>query len=591
MERRIAAILAADVVGYTRLMGADEAGTLERLTTLREQVLEPLIAEHRGRVVKLMGDGILVEFASVVDALVCAAAWQERVAEREAERTENSRLRFRIGINVGDVIVEGGDIHGDGVNIAARLEGLAEPDGICLSGDAYRLVRGKIEAQFEDLGEREVKNIAEPLRVYRVATERLPSAVASPATKSLAIPDKPSIAVLPFTNLSGDAEQDYFADGIVEEITAALSRVRQFFVIAWSSAFSYKNKTTNIRDIAKELSVRYLLEGSVRRSGDRVRIMAELVQGDDGHQIWTGKYEGTMDDVFEFQDSITSAIVGVIQPTIREAEIRRSRRKPPSNLQAYDYVMQAFAHAWMLDRADNKAAMVLLEKAMAADPGYALAFALASWCEAQKSVYQWAEDLDHAKERALTLARKAFSLDPNDPSVLTALGEAETFAGEMDAAIEHIERALDYDPNSAWAWGRKGWLHYYLAQFDQGVAAFGNALRLSPKDPMNFNVFIGLGLVHFMGERYAEAIKYINRGLRENPDAIWGHRPLSVCYAHAGCLEKARKCVDTLLQEYPNLTVDGIIRAIPHVNSELRERYRKGLILAGVPEVNAGGSR
>ncbi len=590
MERRLAAILAADVVGYTALMGVDEAGTLRRMTELRQDILEPLITEHHGRIVKLMGDGLLVEFASVVDTVACALAWQENVTKHEADGDADTRLRFRIGINLGDVIEEGDDIHGEGVNIAARLEGLAEPGGICLSSDAYRQAKGRIEAEFEDMGEQALKNVAEPVRVYRIAGDSSGTASAAPAKAPLALPDKPSIAVLPFTNMSGDPEQEYFADGMVEEITAALSRVRSFFVIAWSSAFAYRNKTTNVREIAKELSVRYLLEGSVRRSGDRVRIMAELLQGDDGHQIWAGKYEGTMDDVFEFQDSITSAIVGVIQPTIREAEIRRSRRKPPSNLQAYDYVMQAFAHAWMLDRAGNKAAMALLEKAMAADPSYALAFALASWCEAQKSVYQWAEDLDRAKERSLAFARKAFSLDPNDPTVLAALGEAETFAGEMDAAVEHIERALEYDPNSAWAWGRKGWLHYYLAQFDQGVAAFENALRLSPKDPMNFNVFIGLGLVHFMAERYADAIEYINRGLRENPDAIWGFRPLSVCYAHAGCLDEARECVDKLLQEYPNLTVDGIIRAIPHVNSELRERYRRGLILAGVPEDDTTGS-
>jgi adenylate cyclase len=237
------------------------------------------------------------------------------------------------------VIVEGDDIHGEGVNIAARLEGLAEPGGICLSSDAYRQAKGRIEAEFEDMGEQALKNVAEPVRVYRIAGDSSGTASAAPAKAPLALPDKPSIAVLPFTNMSGDPEQEYFADGMVEEITAALSRVRSFFVIAWSSAFAYRNKTTNVREIAKELSVRYLLEGSVRRSGDRVRIMAELLQGDDGHQIWAGKYEGTMDDVFEFQDSITSAIVGVIQPTIREAEIRRSRRKPPSNLQAYDYVM------------------------------------------------------------------------------------------------------------------------------------------------------------------------------------------------------------------------------------------------------------
>jgi TolB-like protein len=308
LERRLAAILAADVVGYTRLMGLDEAGTLRRLTDLREKVLAPLIAEHRGRIVKLMGDGLLVEFTSAVDCVVCAMAWQEQVTNAEAVGDVDKRLQFRIGINLGDVIVEGDDIHGDGVNIAARLEGLAEPGEICFSGDAYRQVRGKIEADFEDLGERELKNVAEPVRVYRVRALRSDGASTGRGAEPLPLPDKPSIAVLPFANMSGDAEQEYFSDGITEDIITELSRFDDLFVIARNSTFSYKGKSVRVQEIARDLGVAYVVEGSVRKAGARVRITAQLIEAASGNHIWAERYDGELENIFDLQDEITRSI-------------------------------------------------------------------------------------------------------------------------------------------------------------------------------------------------------------------------------------------------------------------------------------------
>ena len=573
MERRLAAILAADVAGYSRLMGEDEVGTLSALRQLRTEILIPKVDTHSGRIVKSMGDGWLVEFTSVIDAVNCAIEVQECLAVLE-------NIKLRVGMHLGDITHEEEDIFGDGVNIASRLQEIAEPGGIVISDMARRSIDRKRAAAFVDLGVQNLKNISEPIAAYGWGMK----AISADAT-ALPLPDKPSIAVLPFDNMSGDPEQEYFADGIVEEITAALSRVRSFFVIARNSAFAYRKKSTDIREIAKELNVRYLLQGGVRRASNRLRITAQLVRGVDGGHIWADRYEGTLDDIFELQDSIASAIAGVLQPTIREEEIHLSRRKPPSNLQAYDYVMQAFSHAWMLDRKGNRAAMASLEKAMAADPDYALAFALASWCEGQKSVYQWTEDLDVAKQRALLLAQRAFSLDPNDPTVLTALGTAQTVANELESASENIRRALEIDPNSAWAWSRMGWVCHYSSDYAAAVSAFENALRLSPLDPMNFNCFIGLGAVCTAREEYRDAIKYVERGLRENPDATWAYRYLTVCYGHEGRKEEAKRCVGILQREYPDLNVESIMQAIPLRDPSFINRYRQGLILAGVPKL------
>src|SRR5712672_851943 len=418
VQRRLAAILAADVAGYSRLMGADEEGTLAALKELRRGLADPKIKEHRGRIVKTTGDGLLVEFASVVDAVRCAVEVQHEMAERNAGVPEERRIQFRIGINLGDIIKDGRDIYGDGVNIAARLEALAEPGGICVNRVVRDQVRDKLDFAFEDAGEQRVKNIARPLRVYHVRPGQVADEEMSTAKPPLALPDKPSLAVLPFQNMSGDPEQEYFADGIVEEITAALCRVRDFFVIARNSAFSYKGGAVSVQQVSRELGVRYLIEGSVRKAGNRVRITAQLIDGPSGNHLWADKYDGAVTDIFDLQDRITGSVVGAIQPSVRSAEIERSRRKRPESLDAYDLVLRAYPNVWSLERAANAEALRLLYQATAIEPDYPLALSLAAWCHAQQVVYNWAAEPASARTEALRLAQAAAAASGEDPTIL-----------------------------------------------------------------------------------------------------------------------------------------------------------------------------
>jgi adenylate cyclase len=371
-ERRLTAILAADVAGYSRLMGADEEGTLSQMKSHRRALVDPKIEEHRGRIVKTTGDGLLAEFASVVDAVRCAVDVQRGMLERNAEIAKDKKIEFRMGVNVGDIIIDGGDIFGDGVNVAARLEGLAEPGGICVSARVQEDVRGKLDIAFDDEGELQLKNIARPVRVYRVQF----SVPASAARAALPIPDKPSIAVMPFDSLSADPDQAYLADGIVEAITAELSRIRSFFVIARNSAFTYKGRAVNVRDIGRELGVAYLLEGSVQKAGNRLRITVQMIETEGGAHVWSSRYDGTMDDIFDLQDRITEQVAGALQPSIRIAEIERSKRKRPHDLGAYDYAMRAMPHVWALEKDESGKALELLDKALAIDPKYPLALSL-----------------------------------------------------------------------------------------------------------------------------------------------------------------------------------------------------------------------
>jgi adenylate cyclase len=362
VERRLAAVLAADVAGYSRLMGRDEERTLTQLKSFRNTVVDPGIAAHRGRIVKTTGDGMLVEFASAVDAARCAVELQREMAQTVPPEL---RIEFRIGIHVGDIIIDDNDIFGDGVNIAARLEGIAEPGGVCVSDDAHRQIRGKIDIAFDDIGEQTLKNIAEPMRAWhmRLAGEAAPAIRSSPIqVQDLALPDKPSIVVLPFDNMSAEAGQDYLADGIVEAITAALSCIRSFFVIARSSAFTYKGRATNARDVGKELGVAYLLEGSVQKAGNRLRIIVQLIETEGGAHVWSSRFDGAIDEFFDLEDRITEQVAGALQPSIRVAEIERSRRKRPQDLGSYDYTMRAMPHVWALEKEESAKALELLEK-------------------------------------------------------------------------------------------------------------------------------------------------------------------------------------------------------------------------------------
>ena len=583
MERRLAAVLAADVAGYSRLMGRDEERTLAQLKTFRKTLVDPRIATHRGRIVKTTGDGMLVEFASAVDAARCAMEIQREMAEQNADVSPELRIEFRIGIHVGDIIIDDNDIFGDGVNIAARLEGIAEPGGVCISDDAYRQIRGKIDIAFEDIGEQTLKNIAEPMRAWhiRLAGEAAAAIRSSPSpiqVQDLALPDKPSIVVLPFDNMSAEAGQDYLADGIVEAITAALSCIRSFFVIARSSAFTYKGRATNARDIGKELGVAYLLEGSVQKAGNRLRIIVQLIETEGGAHVWSSRFDGAIEDFFDLEDRITEQVAGALQPSIRIAEIERSRRKRPQDLGSYDYTMRAMPHVWALEKEESVKALELLEKALAIDPEYPLALSLAGWCHAQRSVYNWADDIAESQAMARLLAERAAEMSGDDPIILAVLGAVHTFVRHYGTARVLLERAVTLDPNAAWAWTRLGWLENYADQPQKAIGNFERALRLSPIDPMNFNNYVGIGSVHEVAQEYDKAAAFYRRALEERPNASWIYRNLASSLSGAGRVEEAKQAFTELMRYYPDLTVSKFKQAMvfsPAALNRMAENLRK----------------
>jgi len=558
VERRLAAILAADVAGYSRLMGVDEEGTHAALKLYRQELIDPKIAEHRGRIVKTTGDGALVEFASAVDAVRCAMEIQSAMTERSAEIPTERRIEFRIGINVGDIIIDEGDIYGDGVNIAARLETLASPGAICLSDNAYQQIKGKLALDVQDMGEQPPKNIAWPVRVYRM---QLSSAAS--ARTALPIPDKPSIAVLPFDNLSAEPDQGYLADGFAEAITAALSHIRSFFVIARNSAFAYKGRATNVRDIGRELGVAYLLEGSVQKSGNRLRITVQLVETEGGAHVWSERYDGTIDDIFNLQDRITERVAGALQPSVRMAEIERSQRRRPEDLRAYDYTMRAMPHVWKLENDENAKALELLDKALAIDPKYPLALSLASWCHAQRAVYNWADDTAGSQALARTLAERAAELSGDGPIILAVLGAVHTIVGNFGTARVLLERALALDVNAAWAWSRLGWLESLSDRPERAIENFERALRLSPLDPMNVNNHVGMAFAHEVAQDYDKAVALYRRALEERPHAVWIYRYLASALFCAGRLAEAKEAFAEVMRNYPGLTAAKFRQAMP----------------------------
>ena len=588
VERRLAAVMAADVAGYSRLMGRDEEHTLAQLKAFRKTLVDPRIATHRGRIVKTTGDGMLVEFASAVDAARCGVEIQREMAQQNAQVPSELRIEFRIGIHVGDIIIDDNDIFGDGVNIAARLEGIAEPGGVCISDDAHRQIRGKIDVVCDDMGEQTLKNIAEPMRAWhmRFAGEAAPAIRSNPSpirVQALALPDKPSIVVLPFDNMSAEPGQDYLADGIVEAITAALSCIRSFFVIARSSAFTYKGRTTNARDIGKELGVAYLLEGSVQKAGNRLRIIVQLIETAGGAHVWSSRFDGAIDDFFDLQDRITEQVAGALQPSIRIAEIERSRRKRPQDLGSYDFTMRAMPHVWAFEKAESARAIELLEQALAIDPAYPLALSLAGWCHAQRSVYNWAEDIAGSQAMARSLAERAAELSGDDPIILAVLGAVHTFVRNHGTARVLLERAVALDPNAAWAWSRLGWLENYADQPQKAIGYFERALRLSPIDPMNFNNYVGLGSAHEVAQEYDQAASFYRRALEERPNANWIYRHLASSLSGAGRIEEAKRALAEMMRYYPDLTVSKFKQAMVFSSATL-ERMADNLRKLGLPD-------
>ena len=537
------------------MIGIDEEGTLAQLKALRKTLFDPKITDHRGRIVKNTGDGALVEFASVVDAVRCADEIQRGMAEQNTDVPQVKRIEFRIGIHVGDIIIEDNDIFGDGVNIAVRLEGIAEPGGICISDDAHRQVRGKVDITFEDTGPQSLKNIAEPMRVWRVPSgramptvpNRLPVADAEPLT----LPDKPSIAVLPFQNMSGDPDQDYFADGMVDEITTALSRFKSLFVIARNSSFTYKGKVVDIKQVGRELGVRYVLEGSVRKAAGKVRIIGQLVDATTGMHLWADRFEGDLSDIFALQDRMTDSVVSAIAPKMFQTEIDLAARRP-NNLSAYDLCLRAFPHLYSWTRGGSAEALRLVSRALEMNPRYGLAARLAGGCHLLNVGQGWAADPNSEIAEGLRLLRLALSIDGNDNLALSLLGRATaSFSGDFDTAREMVDRAVALNPNSSRAWEQRGWTYLIAGQPEEAIRSFERAIRLSPFDPLLFSTFAGMSVAFIGLGRFDEAVSAAKKAVRQNPLYPFTYRCLASALAHLGREAEAREAVAGLLELEP----------------------------------------
>jgi TolB-like protein/class 3 adenylate cyclase len=576
--RRLAAIIAADVAGYSRLIGADEEGTLNRLRSIRAEFIDPKITEHRGRIVKTTGDGLLVEFSSVVDALRCATEWQHGMGERNAAASGDNRIEFRIGVHQGDIVVEDGDIFGDGVNVAARLEALAEPGGICVSARVQEDVAGRLDLTFDDIGAQNLKNIARPVRVYRVplaTTEHTPKVTPTESGPALSLPDKPSIAVLPFQNMSGDPEQEYFADGMVEEIISALSRIRWLFVIARNSSFTYKGQTVDVKQVGRVLGVRYVLEGSVRKAGNRVRITGQLIDASTGTHLWADRFDGSLEDIFELQERVALSVAGVIEPTLQAAEIRRSSERPTNDLTAYDLYLRAYAMFWSSARHIPEA-LRLTKQAIARDPRYGPALAWAAYCYVALLHGNRSENREADRRECIDFARRALQVAGDDPGVLTNAAYALAyFSEDIGAMMSLVDRALAINPSFARGWYISGIIKLWAGQPDVAIEHVETSMRLSPRAPIGPALGV-IGGAHFFARRFTEAVSKLLLAIQEDSSYVQPYRYLAACYAHMGQLDDAREIVARLRAITPVVIPDAhYLRNAGH-----RELLLSGLRLA-----------
>jgi adenylate cyclase len=581
VERRLAAILAADVAGYSRLMGVDEEGTLRQLKTHRRELVDPKITEHRGHIVKTTGDGMLVEFVSVVDAVRCAVDVQRGMVKRNADVPAESRIQLRVGINVGDIISDNNDIFGDGVNVAARLEALAEPGGIMVSRNVYDQVRDKLSFGFEDMGEQTVKNIARPIGVHRVSlventAQVLVKAAAVAATTGVSGIDRPSIAVLPFANMSGDPEQEYFADGISEDIITGLSKLRWFFVIARNSSFIYKGKAVDVKRVARELGVRYVLEGSVRKGGNRVRITAQLIDAATNNHIWADRYDGELTDVFALQDEITKKVVAAIEPRLLEAEGIRSQNRSPDDLGAWEMVIQANSLFWRLTKTENEAAIALLKRAVERYPNYAPAHSMLAFMMLVSGHLGWS-----VEEQAAALAARAAALDDNDPWAHLALGYTAFVRRQTSVATAEFRRAIALNPNFAAAYGYLGWALAFDGQSDQAIAHLEEAIRMSPHDPQNAVFNAGFAAAHYLAGRYAKAVEYSSTALQQRSAFTAGYRIHCASLAQNGQIDEARAVLARLKELQPDVSIAWIKQNVPYQPDPMA-KFLEGMRKAGL---------
>jgi TolB-like protein/class 3 adenylate cyclase len=582
-QRRLAAILALDVVGYSRLMGRDESGTLARLRGHRSQRLEPTLARHGGRLVKLTGDGALAEFPSAVDALDATIEFQQAMAEANREQPEDMRIVFRAGLHLGDLIVEGDDLYGDGVNVAARLEAQAPAGGIVISGNVHDAVAGRLKATFDDLGTLALKNIERPVQAFAVKwqPQDWPAAPSvEVANAPLALPEKPSIAVLPFQNLSGDPEQEYFADGMVEDIITALSRFKSLFVIARNSSFTYKGKAVDIKQVGRDLGVRYVLEGSVRKAGSRVRITGQLIEANTGRHLWADKFDGALEDVFGLQDQVTSSVVGLIAPEVEKAEIERAIHKPTDRLDSYDFFLRGTA---LVNKGQLREARAFFTRAVERDPEYGAAYAMAAWTfqfEQRTSGMPLAAE---AHADALRLAHLASKVGSDDAFALARAAHVLTYLGhEYDRGMSMVERAVALNPNLAVAWYSRGWVALMCDEAEQSIQSFDRMIRLSPLDQLRVLAWNGSSFAFFILGRYEEGCASAMKSIQFVKDA----HTLSAYIVNtirAGRAAEARETAALLLRTQPDFSARHVQEAFPVRSSDTRDRIAAALREAGLP--------
>jgi adenylate cyclase len=585
VSRRLVAVFAADVEGYSRLMGADEVGTLRGLTE-RRAILDRLIGDHGGRIANTAGDSVLAEFGSAVDAVQCAVDAQTALAEANASVAPERRISFRIGVHIGDVLIRAGDLFGDGVNIAARLQSVAKPGSVCISGATYDQVRKALPMTFVDLGVQQVKNIQEPIRAYQVGepskTRDAAPTSATDAESAPPLPDKPSIAVLPFENMSGDPEQEYFADGMVEEIITALSRFKWLFVIARNSSFTFKGKAVDVKEVGRKLGVRYVLEGSVRRASGKVRITGQLIDAVTGTHLWADRFERDLTDVFALQDEVTVAVVSAIQPKLLQTEIGMATRRRPENLTAYDLFLRALQQYYLTTREGLAETIRLAHRALELDPRFGFVAALAGVCHMQNVLWGCGVDHQFDRKEAVRLLRLALSTDDSDPDTLALAAMTSAFmVGDSESAIEMADRAVALNPNSFRAWSCRGQVYFIAGLSEEALQSFERAIRMSPIDPLLHRAFVGMGLAFIELGRFDEAIVAGKKAQRQNPSYPASYRCLASAYAHLGREAEAREAAARLLETDPAFTISAWIARGGQPNAKL---MIEGLRKAGLPE-------
>lgn len=582
--RRLAAILSADVVGYSRLMEADEFNTLAALKRHRAELIDPKIVQFGGRIVGTAGDGLLCEFPSVVDALQCAVEIQSAMPERNADLPDERRMKLRIGINLGDVIVEGDDIFGDGVNVAARLETLAAPGSVCVSGSVHEHTAGKLPYEFVDLGEQTVRNIARPIRAWQVEPGGTHDAGSDAASSTLPLPGKPSIAVLPFTNMSGDPEQEYFADGMTEDIITELSRFRWLFVISRNSSFAFKGKSPDIRDVGSRLGVRYVLEGSIRRAGNRLRITAQLIDATTNEHIWAERYDRDLEDIFAVQDEVTHAIVTTLEPQLAASERQRARRKPVANLGAWECYQRGLWHLYRMTAEDSAKALDFLKRAIMLDPTSSSAHAGLAMGLYYHVLFGFSADRDGDLERALTLARSAVALDSSDAYAHIAAGRVYLVLGDPESAIEAADRAIALNPSYASAHFGRAHALWHAGRPADAIESHDQAMRLSPRDPLMWAIMASKSIALTLLDRAEQAADLAGRAKRQPNSGLFSNIAEIAAFGQLGRDEDCRRVIADARRIKPDLSISYIKQSLPITEPHAASIFAGALRRAGVPE-------